>query len=162
MKATVLKMSVITTLAIFLFAGTSWADGGNNRHHKKVDKKLEVKFNLQINDFVNKIDSSINQFRFNVSIALFYELYKLFKDNLESQISSVIIKNNMIKIKQFYGYEPLEFKDKDNIIFIALPYDIILENIEYQWFNNLSQDQFFNSNTQLAKLVLDEAKKIKK
>ena len=75
---------------------------------------------------------------------------------------NVDIRNNMIKTKQFYGYEPLEFKDKDNIIFISLPYDIILENIEYQWFNNLSEDQFFNSNTQLAKLVLDEAKKIKR
>lgn len=72
------------------------------------------------------------------------------------------IKNNMIKIRQFYGYEPIQFKDKDNIIFIILPYDIILENIEYQWFNNLSQDQFFNSNTQLAKLVLEETKKIQK
>ena len=39
MKATLLKMSMIATLAIFLFVGTSWADGGNNRHHKKVDKK---------------------------------------------------------------------------------------------------------------------------
>ena len=39
MKATILKMSVITTFAIFLFAGTSWADGGKNRHHKKVHKK---------------------------------------------------------------------------------------------------------------------------
>ena len=36
-----------------------------------------------------------------------------------------------------------KFKDKDNIIFIALPYDIILENIEYQWFNNHAQDQFY-------------------
>ena len=62
------------------------------------------------------------------------------------------IKNNMVKVKQFYGYEPIQFKDKDNIIFIALPYDIILENIEYQWFNNLSQDQFFDSKTQLAKI----------
>ena len=53
---------------------------------------------MQINNFVNKIDSSINQFRFNVSIAHFYELYKLFRDNLESQINSVVIKNNMIKI----------------------------------------------------------------
>uniref|UniRef100_A0A6C0C4X9 Uncharacterized protein n=1 Tax=viral metagenome TaxID=1070528 RepID=A0A6C0C4X9_9ZZZZ len=75
---------------------------------------------------------------------------------------NVDIRNNMIKTKQFYGYEPLEFKDKDNIIFITLPYDIILENIEYQWFNNLSEDQFFNSNIQLTKLVLDEARKIKK
>jgi len=72
------------------------------------------------------------------------------------------IKNNMIKIRQFYGYEPIQFKDKDNIIFIILSYDIILENIEYQWFNNLSQDQFFNSNTQLSKLVLEETKKIQK
>ena len=39
MKATLLKMSVITTLAIFLFVGNSWADGRNNRHHKKVDEK---------------------------------------------------------------------------------------------------------------------------
>lgn len=39
MKAMLLKMSVITTLAIFLFVGTSWADGGNNRYYKKVDKK---------------------------------------------------------------------------------------------------------------------------
>ena len=39
MKATLLKMSVTTTLAIFLVVGISWADGGNNRHHKKVDKK---------------------------------------------------------------------------------------------------------------------------
>tara|TARA_B110000259_G_scaffold171359_1_gene202760 strand:+ start:221 stop:1207 length:987 start_codon:yes stop_codon:yes gene_type:complete len=72
------------------------------------------------------------------------------------------IKNNMVKVKQFYGYEPIQFKDKDNIIFIALPYDIILENIEYQWFNNLSQDQFFDSKTQLAKIVLGEVTKIKK
>ena len=68
----------------------------------------------------------------------------------------------MIQVKQYYGYEPIQFKDKDNIIFIALPYDIILENTEYQWFNNLSQDQFFNSNTQLAKIVLQEANKINK
>ena len=39
MKARILKMSVITTLAIFLFAGTSWADSGKNRHHNKVHKK---------------------------------------------------------------------------------------------------------------------------
>lgn len=75
---------------------------------------------------------------------------------------NVDLRNNMIKTKQFYGYEPIQFKNKDNIIFISLPYDIILENIEYQWFNNLSEEQFFNSNIQLTKLVLDEARKIKK
>lgn len=75
---------------------------------------------------------------------------------------NVDIQNHMIKVKQYYGYEPIEFKDKDNIIFISLPYDIILENIEYRWFNNLSEDQFFNSKIQLTKLVLDESRKIKK
>ena len=39
MKATLLKMSVITALAIFLFVGTSWADSAKNRLPKKVDKK---------------------------------------------------------------------------------------------------------------------------
>ena len=32
MKAKLLKISVITTVVIFLFAGASWADGGKNRH----------------------------------------------------------------------------------------------------------------------------------
>ena len=36
MKAKLLKISVITTMVIFLFAGASWADGGKNRHHKQV------------------------------------------------------------------------------------------------------------------------------
>ena len=39
MKAKLLKMSVITTMAIFLFAGASWADGAKNRHHKQVRNK---------------------------------------------------------------------------------------------------------------------------
>ena len=39
MKATLLKISVITTMAIFLFAGASWGDGAKNRHPKKVGNK---------------------------------------------------------------------------------------------------------------------------
>ena len=33
MKARLLKLSVITTMVIFLFTGNSWADRGRNRHH---------------------------------------------------------------------------------------------------------------------------------
>jgi len=73
---------------------------------------------------------------------------------------NVDILNHVIRVKQYYGYEPIQFKDKDNIIFISLPYDIILENQEYQWFNNLSEDQFFNSNIQLTKLVTGEYQKL--
>jgi hypothetical protein len=39
MKAKLLKMSVITTMVIFLFAGASWADGAKDRHHKQVRNK---------------------------------------------------------------------------------------------------------------------------
>ncbi len=39
MKAKLLKMSVMTTAIIFLFAGASWADGGKYRHHKQVGYK---------------------------------------------------------------------------------------------------------------------------
>ena len=35
MKAKLLKISVMTTMVLFLFAGASWADRGNNRHHKR-------------------------------------------------------------------------------------------------------------------------------
>ncbi len=35
MKTKLLKMSVITTIVIFLFAGASWAGGAKNRHHRQ-------------------------------------------------------------------------------------------------------------------------------
>ena len=39
MKAMLLKMSVMTIMVIFLFAGASWADDAKNRHHKIVRNK---------------------------------------------------------------------------------------------------------------------------
>ena len=36
MKAKRLKISVITTIVIFLCAGASWADGAKNRHHNRI------------------------------------------------------------------------------------------------------------------------------
>jgi hypothetical protein len=35
MKAKLLKISVMTIMVIFLFAGASWADGAKNRYHKQ-------------------------------------------------------------------------------------------------------------------------------
>jgi len=35
MKAKLLKMSVMTTMVIFLFAGASWADDAKDRHYKQ-------------------------------------------------------------------------------------------------------------------------------
>ena len=62
------------------------------------DQKSNKDFILRINDFVYKIDLSINQFRFNVSIALFYETYNFFKSHLNEKISSKILSENIIKL----------------------------------------------------------------
>ncbi len=62
------------------------------------DQKSDKDFTLKINDFVYKIDLSINQFRFNVSIALFYETYNFFKSRLNEKISSKIFNENIIKL----------------------------------------------------------------
>ena len=53
-----------------------------SRKEKKFDKNIEDKFISKINNYVHKIDNSINNFRFNVSIAHIYEIYKFLKENL--------------------------------------------------------------------------------
>ncbi len=57
----------------------------------------EKKFKLEVDNFVNLIDSSIKRFRFNVSIALFYQLYNFIRINLEKKIGNSVLKNGMIK-----------------------------------------------------------------
>ena len=69
-----------------------------NRKNSKVDKAIEEKFSKEINNFINKIDLSINGFRFNVSIAQFYELYNFLKENLEKDLSNRILTQNIINI----------------------------------------------------------------
>ncbi|MEC7168877.1 MAG: leucine--tRNA ligase [Pseudomonadota bacterium] len=86
-----------------------------NRKCENTDKIIENKFNLEINNYINKIDSSINNFRFNVSIAYFYEIYKLLKDYLDENISNEIfidaitrIMKMMIPFTPHLAYECLE------------------------------------------------------
>jgi len=67
------------------------------RKSKIQNNDLSKKFNLEINNFVSKIDSSVKNFRFNVSIALFYQLYNYFIDSLEKEINDQILKENIIK-----------------------------------------------------------------
>ena len=54
-----------------------------NRKDMKTDTKIEKKFNLEINNYLSKIDNTLKNFRFNVSIAHFYEVYNLFKNYME-------------------------------------------------------------------------------
>ncbi len=69
-----------------------------NRKDSSKDTNIEEKFILTIKSFINKIDSSINNFRFNVAIANFYEIYRYIKDNLESNISNKTFQACIIEI----------------------------------------------------------------
>ena len=68
------------------------------RKETNFNEKLEKKFNQTINKLVSKIDNSISSFRFNVTIAHFYELYNFFKDNLDKEISNKVLKDSIMKI----------------------------------------------------------------
>ncbi len=69
----------------------------SKRKSKIQNNDLSKKFNLEINNFVSKIDSSVKNFRFNVSIALFHQLYNYFMDSLEKKINDQILEENIIK-----------------------------------------------------------------
>ena len=73
----------------------------NHQILKRTDKKGNDinlrKFLSTFNDFIFKIHNSIVDFKFNVSIANFYELYKFFRDNLNSEISNKIMQESLIK-----------------------------------------------------------------
>ncbi len=70
----------------------------SERKEFSVDKKTEKLFNSKMAVFISKIDSSINNFRFNVCIAQFYELYNFFKDFLDSNVSNEVLKENIINV----------------------------------------------------------------
>ena len=69
-----------------------------NKTNETNNNDNEKKFILEINNFVMKIDNSIKNFRFNVSIAYFYEAYRYFKDNLKNGINKNTLEKNIIKI----------------------------------------------------------------
>ena len=71
------------------------------------DQALEKNFIKNSNNFTYKIDQSINQFRFNVSIALFYENFNFFKENIGKKISNdILIKNFINFLKLMIPFTP--------------------------------------------------------
>ncbi len=68
------------------------------RKEKNIKAELNKKFELGINSLIVKIDSSIDNFRFNVSIAHFYEMYTFFRNHLSTGISNEVLKNNILKM----------------------------------------------------------------
>ena len=61
---------------------------------------LNKKFVSEINSLLVKIDKTINSFRFNVTIAHFYETYKIFKNYLDKDVDKKTLEDNIIKIMQ--------------------------------------------------------------
>ena len=62
------------------------------------DISINEEFVSKINLYIDKIDSSINEFKFNVCIAQFYEIYNLLKSFIEKKVDNKILKENIIKI----------------------------------------------------------------
>ena len=70
----------------------------SSRKNIKSNKNIEDKLNTEINNLVIKIDDSINNFRFNVSIAYFHQAYKVLKSYVDIEISNKVLSENIIKI----------------------------------------------------------------
>ena len=67
------------------------------RKETLVDEELTSKFNLEIDSLASKIDKSINDFKLNVSIAHFYEIYKVFNKYINLKLSNESLINNITK-----------------------------------------------------------------
>ena len=69
----------------------------SKRKEKSVKEDKNKKFVLGVNSLIVKINDTIENFRFNVSVAHFHELFKYLRDNLENEISNGVLIDNQIK-----------------------------------------------------------------
>ena len=65
---------------------------------RKNKNSLDKDFDLKMNSYVNKITKSINNFNLNVVIANVYEIYNLFNEHLNKEISNKCLKNNFTNL----------------------------------------------------------------
>ena len=59
---------------------------------------LDKDFDLKMNSYVNKITNSINNFNLNVVIANVYEVYNLFNEHLNKEISNKCLNKNLVNL----------------------------------------------------------------
>ena len=52
--------------------------------------------------------------------------------------------------------EVLDFINKDKLMIVSFPYDILLKSPQYGWFLNLSEVQFLQSNLIVKRLLLKD------
>ena len=65
-------------------------------------------------------------------------------------------KYQVISIDNYIGTSDIDFLNKDKLLFINFPYDILLEMVDYEWFINISEIQFLESNIILKRLLFKD------
>ena len=69
-----------------------------SRKEKKINEKLCIQFTAELDSLTLKIDKSIEDFKFNVAIAHFYEIYRFFTKNINLDISNSCLTDNLKKM----------------------------------------------------------------
>ena len=54
------------------------------------------------------------------------------------------------------GTQDLDFINKDKLMIVHFPYDLLLKSPQYEWFMNLSEVQFLQSNLIVKRLLLKD------
>ena len=68
-----------------------------NNNSQVENLSAEKRFAAEVDNFVKKIDLAINDFRLNVAVALFHQLYNFFKENLDKSLGQNVLKSNLVK-----------------------------------------------------------------
>lgn len=58
-----------------------------------------------------------------------------------------------IPLSTYMGTYKIDFQNKERLSLISIPYDILLRTRKYQWFLDLSKEQFMQSNLELKNLI---------
>ena len=138
---------------------------------EKQNKILEKEFADELSLYIGKIDKSINDFKFNVSIALFYEVFNYIKRKLNTEISRSILKENLVKIMKLLipfvphlARECLELLGCENPDkWPKISFDKVVANIKFAVQINGKTRDILNivenlNETQVNKIILDKSK----
>lgn len=65
-------------------------------------------------------------------------------------------KYQTISLKDYMGTMDIDFLNKDKLLFVSIPYDILLKTTQYKWLFELSDLQFIESNLVIKRLLLKD------
>ena len=92
------------------------------KERKERNNTIDKSFDLSMNSYVNKITKSINNFNLNVVVANIYEIYKLFYDHLDKEITNECLNKNLTNLMKILipftphiAYECLEMLGEKEI-----------------------------------------------